>query len=256
MRKIFLKCMIGASLIMASCSSGDEISSDNNTGSINLAITAEAGFLPSTRAVNLNSYTNVNNYTVQILNNTSTVVKEFIYAEKPTKIELNNGSYTLKAFYGTDSDASRNAFYVEGSTTFAIEGKAETLTVDCTPVCGKVTVNFAAEMSTYFSDYSVTYETAALAANGASATWSKDDTEPWYLKVDKNGEEVKAAIRVARISDGKSSTVNRTYTLAPNKAWTLNVAPKDENGNLGISITIDEKTNDQEIDIVVPSEWI
>ncbi len=253
---LFFSCMIGLCLIMTSCSSGNDALSGGGTGSITLSVKAEAGFTADTRAVNENGYKDVSLYTVQILNSSNGIETEFIYGEKPGSIKLNNGSYTLKAFYGKDSDASRNDFYVEGVKNFAIDGAEEALTVECVPVCGKVVVNFANEMSTYFSDYSVVYETAALTAAGSNAVWNKGDTEPWYLKVNKDGETIKGTIHVTRLSDGKSTTVERTYKLAPNKSWTLNVAPKDENGSIGIAITIDESTIDHVIDIVVPSDWI
>lgn len=111
-------------------------------------------------------------------------------------------------------------------------------------------------MATYFSNYSVIYETEALKATGSTAIWQKDDTDPWYLKVNEKGESVTATISFTRLSDGKSASVEKTYTLAPGKSWTLNIAPQDNNGSLGITVTIDESTDDEEIDIEVPSEWI
>lgn len=117
-------------------------------------------------------------------------------------------------------------------------------------------MKFASNMSEYFSDYSVVYETAVLKAAGSTAVWAKDDTEPWYLKVDPKGETVTASIQVTRLSDNKTATVEKTYTLAPGKSWTLSIAPQDNNGNIGIEITIDESTDDEVIDIEVPSEWL
>ena len=256
MKTFLLSCIIGTTFIATSCSSENEVSTNTNEGSIHLAVTTDAKFKPNTRAVNENSYADVNNYTVQIINSSGNVEKEFIYNEAPEKINLNNGSYTLKAFYGEDSNASRKSFYVEGTNTFAVEGNDKSISVDCTPIHGKAVVNFAEEMATYFSDYSVVYETVALTTSGSTATWNKMDTEPWYLKVNKKGETIKATIHVTRKSDNKSSSVEKTYALSPNKSWTLNIAPQDNNGNLGITITIDESTNDHEIDIVVPSEWL
>lgn len=256
MKTFLLSCIIGTSLIATSCSSENEVSTNANEGTIHLAVTSDAKFKTNTRAVNESSYADVNNYTVQILNSSNKVEKEFVYSEAPGKISLNNGSYTLKAFYGEDSNASRKSFYVEGTTTFAVEGNDKSISVDCTPVHGKVAVNFAEEMATYFSDYSVVYETTALTTSGSTVTWNKTDTEPWYLKVNQKGEKIKATIHITRSSDNKSSTVEKTYTLLPNKSWTLNIAPQDNNGSLGITITIDESTNDHEIDIVVPSDWL
>ncbi len=127
------------------------------------------------------TYSNVDNYSVQILNDEGTLVKEFLYSEKEEKINLNNGSYTLKAFYGTENNASRESFYVEGSTSFQVNGEpVQEVTVNCQPTCGKVKATFASNMDEYFSDYSIVYETAALKAAGTTAVWAKRDTDPWY----------------------------------------------------------------------------
>ena len=37
---------------------------------------------------------------------------------------------------------------------------------------------------------------------------------------------------------------------------TLKIAPSYESGKLGIGVIIDESTNDHEVEITVPSEWI
>lgn len=253
--KLLIGCLASIGLTVQSCSSADEpANAADGTGSIVLSVTSQTAF---TKAVDESAYGNVNNYTVQILNDQGGVAKEFLYSEKEEKISLNNGSYTLKAFYGTDSNASRDGFYVEGSSTFQINGgPVQQVSVACAPTCGKVAVKFASNMDEYFSDYSVVYETAALKAAGSTAVWAKGDIEPWYLKVDPKGETVTARIQVTRLSDQKTATVEKTYTLAPNRSWTLSIAPQDNNGSIGIEITVDESTDDENIDIEVPSDWV
>ncbi len=252
--KLLMGCLAFIGLTTQSCSSSDEPANMEGTGSITLSVTTQASF---TKAVDESTYSNVSNYTVQILNNDGVSVKEFLYSDKPDKITLDNGSYTLKAFYGTESNASRTSFYVEGSNTFQVNGKpVQNVSVTCAPTCGKVAVKFASNMSEYFSDYSVVYETAALKEASSTAVWAKGDTEPWYLKVDPKGEVVTATIQFTRVSDNKPDAKVRTYTLAPGKSWTLSIAPQDDNGSIGIDITIDESTDDEVIDIEVPSEWV
>ena len=252
-RNFIMGTAVFLGLILSACSTSQDPTVENGTGRISLGVTTSTAF---SRAVTESDYSNVNNYTVQILDNEGEQVQEFQYGEKPENITLKNGSYTLKAFYGTEHEASRNEFYVEGSTSFSVAGDEKQVTVDCYPTCGKVAVKFASNMDESFSDYSVVYKTNALTAAGKTAVWAKGDSEPWYLKVDKAGETVTATIQVTRVSDSKSATVERTYTLAPGKSWTLNIAPADENGGLGISITVDETTDDEEIDIEVPSDWL
>ena len=240
--------ILSISVILGSCASqNDEPALSEGTGTITLGVTTSTAF---TKAVDESSYSNVDNYSVQILNDAGTPVKEFLYSEREEKITLNNGSYTLKAFYGTESNASRESFYVVGNTSFQVNGEpVQAVAVTCQPTCGKVKATFA-------SNISIVYETAALKAAGSTAVWAKGDKDPWYLKVDNAGETVTATIQCTRLSDNKTATVERTYTLAPNKSWTLNIAPSDDNGSLGIEITVDETTDDETIDIEVPADWV
>lgn len=247
-------CLIGMGMTIGSCTSqSDETLSSLDTGTISLGITTNTAF---TKAVNESDYNNTDLYTVQIINSSNQVEKEFQYKDMPERIQLKNGSYTLKAFYGTDANASRESFYVEGNNSFQIQGEEVQVNVECKPACGKVIAKFTEDMSTYFSDYSVVYETEALTASSETAVWSKTDTDPWYLKLNAQGETVKAIIQVTRISDNKTATVEKTYTMTLGKSWTLNIAPSNDTGNLGITITVDETTDDVPIDITVPSEWI
>lgn len=263
MRMFLVSCMIGMACAVTSCSSEESESAVTaGKGTVRLGMTAGVDFgVAHTRAVDLAEYQNKNNYTVQIVKSGATTpVKEFTYANMPSMpLELDNGSYTLKAFYGTEKTSSRNGFRVEGSTTFSVQSNEQAVSVTCAPTCAKAAVVFDDKMATYFSDYSVVFETVALADIGANVVWKKADTEPWYLLVNKAGEVVKATIhftRKAEYGTVASATVEKTYTLAPNKAWTLKIAPSYESGKLGIGVIIDESTNDHEVEITVPSEWI
>lgn len=259
MKKIFLNLVLMFSIVflITSCVSEerDSVIGKNGVGGLILNVTSDTGF--QSRTVNEEDYSNINEYKVQIIDKeTSEVKKEFLYKDAPEKIELNNGSYNLKAFYGKDSNASQDNFYVEGITSFNIDGKDIPVSVSCVPTCAKVIVNFSDDMSEYFTDYSVEYTTKALKTESKSALWTKENKYPWYLKVDKEGENVEAVINFTRKSDGKSSSVAKTYNMTYGMAWTLNVKPSINNGNLGISITINESTDDEVIDIIVPSDWI
>lgn len=262
MRMFLLCCLVGASLTTTSCSSDEESNSNGSKGSIQLSVTADAAFGTggSSRAVNESTYTNTDEYTIQILDDKQTVKTEFLYKDTPTTIQLDNGSYTLKAFYGSDykdNNASRDGFYVEGESSFSINGDNQQIKADCYPTCGKLVVSFADNMATYFSNYYVEFQTAALKADGNSkAVWQAGDTDPYYAKLDKNGEKVTAVINYTRVSDGVSKQEALEYEMKPNKQWTLTLVPKDDNGNMGIEIVIDATTNDKPVDIEVPSDWI
>lgn len=246
-------CIVLAGMTLGACSSSEDVKSLDGAGNISLGVKTNTVF---TRAVSMNEYEDVNNYTVQVIDDAGSAVKEFLYKDTPSEIKLKNGTYTLKAFYGEQVTASRDVMYVEGTKPFVVDADQQEVTVDCYPKCAQVVASFSADMAEYFTDYSVVYETEALKGEGATAVWGKNDTDPWFLKVNEKGETVKATINVTRKSDNKSATVVREYSMTPGKLWTLNISPNQNDGSLGIVIEVDESTNDQEIDIEVPSDWI
>lgn len=80
--KLLIGCLAFIGLTTQSCSSSEEPANMEGTGSITLSVTAQAAF---TKAVNENAYNNVDNYTVQIINDKGTSVKEFLYSEREEK---------------------------------------------------------------------------------------------------------------------------------------------------------------------------
>ncbi len=277
--KTILYMMLGAAALCTSCVSEDrdlglpdkQVTSDQ-TGTFRLKLNADAGFEAQTRALSEANYRNTANYTVQLINTSnSNVLMECRGSELSSNLpkELEIGSYEIKAFYGTEHAASRDDFRVEGSTTFTIRANDETtVTVACLPTCGKVSVNFSADMTTYYDDFNVTYGgTAALA--GSTIAWAKDDNEPWYVKLNESGETLTYTVNVTAKDDyahvdangnkQTTGTATGTFTLQRNRAHKLTVSPvynPTTEGGLKINITIDESTNDKPITIEVPVTWI
>lgn len=154
----------------------------NGFGTLSLSVISDTKF--QSRTVDESEYSNTQEYTVQIIEKESSEVKkEFLYKEVPEKIELENGSYSLKAFYGKESNASQDNFYVEGISSFNIDGEDTSVSVACAPTCAKVIASFASDMSEYFSDYSVAYTTKALKAESKTVLWTKDNIAPLYIEV-------------------------------------------------------------------------
>lgn len=249
--KFMLLCGFMGTLLLASCSSDEanEVIDANGQGTVSLNVSTETGF--QSRAVNESDYSTLSNYTVQILQS-GKVLHEYAYSEIPSFISLQNGSYQLKAFYGEDLAASTKSMYVEGTTKFDINSDQVNVDVTCKPVCARVKVVFASEMSQYYSDYSIKFTTVALGET--SYVWEKTASDPVYLKVNEK-ETVKATINLIKTSNGKSSSIEKTYTLSPKDALTLNVKPVINSGNVGITIVVDSSTNDIPVDIVIPSDW-
>lgn len=256
LRRFFLLPMAVASLLV-SCDSGDAFPA-KESGSITFSFETGNVFNTDVRGLDEDAYKNIQNYTVQLFDVSGTELQSGRYdAFANTTMELPNGAYTLKAFYGKEHVASRDEFYAGGETGFSVQGDNKTVSVACAPTAARCAVTFDESMATYFSDYYVEFETSALKAQSSVAKWASGDSEPWYLKVEEN-EPVTATLYVTRLSDGKSTSVVRTRNLNPNEAWRLNISAnyEESNGQIGITITIDESTNDQTVDVTVPSEWL
>lgn len=257
--RTYVCLLLGFAAFTACTSEEDEALIPEGKGYVKLSLNADTGF--QTKAVDESEYTQLDNYTVQILKDGKVVDgMEWNYADMPTElIELTNGGYELKAFYGEEYNvpSTRDGLYMEGIKTFNVNGDQQSLTVECKPVQAKIQVNFDSKMANYFSDYYVTFETEAL-GNENKALWEKDDTSPLYLKVNANGEGVVATFTLNKITGGQATVDPKTYTLKPLDFQTINIAPVVESntGNVGISITINKDTNDENVNIEIPTEWL
>ncbi len=244
--------------------------STNRKGKVTLDLASSVDFVTSTRAVDESSYQNINNYTVNIVDSRGQNKFSGTYATLQSRLplELDLGSYSIEAFYGTEYAASRDGFKVEGSNTFTISAaNTVTTTVNCTPTAGKVLVAFDPSMATYYDTYSVDFSgTSAL--GGSVAHWGKDDTAPYYLALSEAGETVTYTIYLtakaeyATLQEGNKNTeatATGSFTLQRNTAKKLTIKPNytpTTEGGLAITITIDDSTNDKTIDIEVPVSWI
>lgn len=254
--KILVGVLSGIGLF-ASCSSDtEELLNESGTGFVSFSIQANAGF-QTTRTIDENDYENVDNYTVQILQGNKIVGDscEWEYSKLPDEIELPNGEYTLKAFYGKEEAVSSTAPYVEGTKDFEVSSNLQNVKVSCKPTSAKVSVTFDEKMDEYFSDYSVTITTKAL-TNGQ--IWSKDDSEDiYYLKVEEK-EQIEMAISLTNKETEKSFKSTKTCTVSPGDYKNYTIAPKaseSSDGSLSITISFNDETTDHEVDITIPADW-
>lgn len=248
-----LLCALGGWLLTACSSEEDSLQIPEGKGYVKLNLTADAGF--QTKAVNESDYENKENYTVQILSKEDgSTVKNWKYTEIPEGlIELENGSYVLKAFCGEDNAASTTSMYVEGTSDFDINGDQKEVSVTCAPVCARVTI-VGEGMNEQFSGWSAMIGTKAL-GSGNYFNYLKDG-DPVYLKVEKE-ESISVDFTFTPNSGSKTTTASRTYTVNPNEALKITLKPAaSENGHLGITITIDGSTNDETINIEIPADWV
>jgi hypothetical protein len=233
-------------------------------GQLRLALNAKTDFA-LTRALSESSYRNTDNYTVIVTDKDGTEKMNCRGSEVASKmpLTLSIGSYEVKAFYGTEHAASRNEMFVSGLVRGSIKAdKEESINVVCTPTCGRIVVNFDDTMAEYYNDYFVTF-TGTQALGTETISWMKNDSEPWYVKLNEGGERITFTITTTPKDEyinnaQQGDTKTGTFTLDRNKGYKMNISANytpTNLGNLSIKITVDESTNDIPVDIEIPIEW-
>lgn len=264
-----MACLLGCALMLGSCSSDEGAMPDPaGKGAVRLSLATEMGFEARTKAVDENTYLTAHpttDYKVKILDDQGTVVPgcEWVYGEMPQGlIELSSGSYTVVASDGEEYNqnaSTRGGIYMYGSTAFDVNSGEVTPTVkvSCKPACGKLVVKFGEKMADLFSDYTVRFSTKA-AGEGEWLSWGKADTDPLYVKLDKAGETVTAVFDITTKAGKKVEVPAKKRTMKWGSMWTITVNPNVQvtTGKVGITITFDDSTNDIEIPIEIPSDWL
>ena len=253
--------------MLVACDQFSEFDSPAGRGQGELTITLNANTGFGTRAVTESVYGNVDNYTIVVTDKDGVEKMRCKGMEIPFSMPLvlSMGSYKVEACYGVEHDASRDEFYVFGKVEGNIEpGKTEAVEVTCTPTCGRIAVSFDELMSTFFSDYNVTF-TGTEALGAKTIEWRKEDTEPWYVKLKEGGEIVSFTITTTAneefVNSNQQSVATKkgSFTLDRNRGYKMNISPKynpSGTGEVGVTITIDDSTNDIPVDIEVPVDWI
>ena len=261
-----MKMKLGAVLLLgtmlSACNQVVDFQSkaEEEYGMLSLALKTKADFA-NTRAVMESAYENVEDYTVVVIDNYG-VERMNCKASEVAPLTLNVGDYTVKAFYGVEEAASRDTFYVYGETKgYILPDEEEVVEVECTPTCGRIRVEFGEKMDTFFCDYKVTF-TGTKALRSEAISWLKEDTEPWYVKLEEGGETISFTITTetkeeyVNANQQKKATSTGTFQLERNKGYKLKISPSyTATGKVGITITVDESTNDKPVDVEVPIEW-
>lgn len=252
-----LLCALGGWALTACSADGDSLEVPEGKGYVKLDLNAETEFRTKASESEY-EYKNVNNYTVQILQNGVLQGNhEYLYSEMPNFIELGNGSYSLKAFYGEDKAVYEGADTLKlrfsDEEAFTLSGDTASVKLNCEPNSARINVAFAESMDTYFSDYQVVISTAAQ--GGSVYLWKKDTKGPVYFKVN-NQEKVGIKVELTPKTGSKAEPYETTYTLSPKDAKKITVAASSSSGSLGITIKIDETVVEHVVNINIPSDWV
>ena len=250
-----MACLLGCCLMLSGCSSEmEDLDSPEGKGLVRIDLTPEVGF--QTKAVDEEDYKDVNDYTVQVYKSgeEGKLIINGLYKDLKDTYTLNVGNYVLKALMGEDKSVSSDVLYFSGDAPFEVkEGEEVKASVTCKPNSARINVEFDSEMDEYFSAYSLKIETKAQ--QPSSFEWTKSTVGPMYFKVEEQ-EKVQVTVSLTPKENVKANVSVKTYTLSPADALKLTLKPVINNGNLGISITIDETTVDHPVDIIIPGDWV
>lgn len=255
--RTFWSALLCAAVLTACSSDTDEVAETTGTGYVSLALNADANFETTTKAVDESEYQDVNQYTVQVFKSgqeDGEPLIEGLYGELKDSYTLNVGQYVMKAFMGEDKAVSTDVLYFYGEKGFPVkEGQTAEVELTCKPSSARINVVFDEKMDEYFSAYSVKIETEAQ--KPSSFDWTKETVGPVYFKVNEK-EPVKITVNLTNKENVMAKVEPVTYTLSPGNAKKITVKPNVNGGNLGISISIDDKTNDHNVDIEIPGDWL
>ena len=250
-----LICTLCGWMLTACSSEEDSLQIPEGKGYVKLNLTTNAGF--QTKAVNESEYADVNNYTVQILKDGKLVEGcTWKYSDMPQEpIGLSFGSYVVKAFYGTDFEkVSQDDLYSEGTANLKLDTtEPQSVNITCQATCAKLTVNYDdAEIKKYFEGFNIGLSTQALGAG----IYTYANTDPIYLKVANEGEQVSVTYTFTGKDSYKDQTISRKYTLEPGQSKEVTITPSVTSGKLSLTITVDETVETIDCPIEIPSDWI
>lgn len=262
----FLKCFLCAVglVVLGSCSSdGDTVlGQEEGTGFVSFSLNTDAAFGGAkTKAVNEEPYKEAGNYTVQVLTTDGNVVKdmEWKYSEIPADpIPLSFGSYTVKAFYGSEltSAVSQTELYSEGVSDLQMNAsETKEVEVTCHATCAKFTVIYdEAEIKKYFKNFELKF--VSKATNGGSYLIDANP-DPFYLKVEEGGETVEISYLFTGDGTYKSTSATSSIVLKPGQAKSATIKPNvsSTTGKLNLTITVDDKVDEVECPLEIPSDW-
>ena len=259
MNKIILQGALFCLLIGTGCSS-TEPDMPGKEGTLCLAVNTNCSF---TRQINESEYTNTNNYTVEV-SDTKQLVFSDLFKNIPLEKEMQPGNYTLKAHYGENPNMAFDKMYVEGNTSFTIrKGELTHVNVQCVPANARVRVRTSADFDNFFSNYTVELKTKHISGPFAYAKADIKANKDVYFKADAAGEEIRIELKLTpKNTDDQVGELEQPIVrkLKPRDALTITLKPKStvvEGGQItGVTITIDDGITDENIDIIIPDEFI
>lgn len=268
MKKNSILCFILlATLFFVGCQSNDDGTSLGGYGKIMVDLGSDISY--STSKVNqkgtldLTPYSDVSNYTVELVNNESgEVVLSKLYSQMGLTQEVSAGSYTIRAFYGENVNAAYDKLYVEGSQMFTVsKGDVETISFVCIPANVKVKVQYSDDFFNYYSDCTIGLKTQYL--ESPFLIKKEDIDKELYMKAALGGEDLTVTFDL-KDKNGNPITPKdfgaQLLKIKPRDFLTITVKPKlieVEGGKIeGITVSVDDGVTEEDVNITVPDDYL
>lgn len=263
MNRSLLLCSVLILLLgTASCdSSADKHAT--GSGTLSLGVSSNPSFTTKSRSINESEYKNTDNYAILISDAEGNEAYNGLYKNMPMAIELPAGKpYTVKACYGENPDAAFDKMYVEGVQQFTLqEGDQKNLALTCRPANVKVSVVYTEQFMKYYSDCTVSLQTARL-AEPFTMNLITDAGKDAYLKADPAGEALSITVTGFKDKAGLPVILDlplaTTKTITPRMYLTITVDPElitISSGTASLDVTVNPDTEDKDVNIEIPEAY-
>lgn len=243
------------------CCTSDDLNVKGPVGSLQLSLGADTTGVRTgtvtTKAAGVldefNDFLDEKEYRVQVYQGSDTL-ESVLYKDFPEKLEMKEGSYTLRAFKGSDLPAAFNNPYFEGLQEFAIkEGMKTPLDVTCKLANARISLAYSDAFRKAYTDCTVSLITAYM--NDAFLI-PQTETRAAYLQTGKEGTALDIAVSLKRPSWSEAQTYTVTdpaIMLEPRESVTLVLDTDGKTGDgLALSIVLDDTMVELELEEGIP----
>lgn len=207
---------------------------------------------PATKAADeFDRFKNVNNYSVEISQGEKVITSYEKYSDIPVSVELEAGTYQLKAFLGELVPAKFDAPYFAGSTKFLVEANKKTsASVTCALANTKVSVSYSDDFKEAYPSYSLSMTTAHTSS---ALVFGKDETRSAYFQADSTGQKLNLSMSLTSLENKKTTFTPSAITIKPREDVKLLFKTDGEAvSGVKLEITIDGSTADTTVNVDVP----
>lgn len=238
--------------ILYACTMEDETSYQ---GTLSLELVSDTTLMKSqTKASgssiwDLSDFSKTADYTVEILQGTTSVQKYDRYDKMPDEVSLKPGDYTLLVSKGKNEPAAFSSPYFEGKQDFSIvDGMTTPVTVTASMANSRVTVDFSDDFLETYKSYTLSFMT-----NKMKVPLVYELGSAMYFQSDAAGTKLTIAMQLVNVY-GKEIEYNATTTIKP-KQWAKLTIRTDEKGLNGVAIDVvlnDETKETVYVNIGIP----